>query len=64
MVFKLIREDGLSRKETAKVLGISVNTVDNQIAIAIRKIGKTLGIDLSVKKNFNGLNTFLLGGLF
>jgi RNA polymerase sigma-70 factor (ECF subfamily) len=63
MVFKLLREEGLSRKETAKVLGISVNTVDTQIAIAVRKIGEALGLDLSVKRNINGLHSFLLSGL-
>ncbi len=60
MVFKLLREEGLSRKDTALALGISVNTVDNQVAIAVRKIGETLGLDLSIKKNFTGLRTFLL----
>jgi RNA polymerase sigma-70 factor (ECF subfamily) len=60
MVFKLLREEGLSRKETAQVLGISVNTVDNQIAIAVRKIGETLGLDLTIKKNYSGLRSFLL----
>lgn len=60
MVFKMLREEGLSRKETAKVLGISVNTVDNQIAIAVKRIGEALGLDLSVKKNINGLRSFLL----
>jgi RNA polymerase sigma-70 factor (family 1) len=60
MVFKLLREEGLSRTETAHALGISVNTVDNQVAIAVRKIGETLGLDLSVRKNFTGLRTFLL----
>lgn len=60
MVFKLLREEGLSRKETAQVLGISANTVDNQIAIAVRKIGETLGMDLTIKKNYSGLQSFLL----
>lgn len=49
MVFKLLREENLSRKETAISLGISVNTVDNQVAIAIRKISDALGIDISDK---------------
>lgn len=60
MVFKMLREEGLSRKETAKVLGISANTVDNQVAIAIKRIGEGLGLDLSIKKNINGLKSFLL----
>ncbi|MGQ1889547.1 RNA polymerase sigma-70 factor [Thermophagus sp. OGC60D27] len=60
LVFKLLREEGLSRKETAKVMGISVNTVDNQVAIAVRKIGDALGIDLTLKRNVTRLRTFLL----
>ncbi len=60
MVFKLLREEGLSRKDTAKVLNISVNTVDNQVAIAVRKIGEALGLDLTVKRNVSGLRSVLL----
>jgi len=60
MVFKMLREEGLSRKETAKVLGISANTVDNQVAIAVKRIGEGLGLDLSLKRNINGLKSFLL----
>ncbi|WP_163713088.1 RNA polymerase sigma-70 factor [Mangrovibacterium lignilyticum] len=46
IIFKLIREDGLNRNEVADILGISVKTVDNQIAIAVRKIADRLNIDL------------------
>jgi len=46
IIFKLIREDGLNRNEVADILGISVKTVDNQIAIAVRKIADQLNIDL------------------
>ncbi|MGM0497240.1 MAG: sigma-70 family RNA polymerase sigma factor, partial [Bacteroidota bacterium] len=60
MIFKLLREEGFSRKDTAKVLGISVNTVDNQVAFAVKKIGETLGLDLTVKRNLTRLRTFLL----
>ena len=38
IVFRLMREERLGRAETAKILGVSVKTVDNQLAIAIRKI--------------------------
>jgi DNA-directed RNA polymerase specialized sigma24 family protein len=38
MIFKLIREDGLKYKEVSDILNISVNTIDVQIAIAIKKI--------------------------
>lgn len=42
MVFKLVKEDGLSYKEAAHVLGLSVGTVDNQLVIAIKKIASAL----------------------
>lgn len=42
LVFKLIKEDGLSYKEAAQVLGLSVATVDNQLVIAVRKIASAL----------------------
>ncbi len=38
IIFKLVREDGLKYKEVADILNISVNTVDAQMVIAIRKI--------------------------
>jgi RNA polymerase sigma-70 factor (family 1) len=38
MIFKLVREDGLKYKEVADILNISVNTIDVQMAIAIKKI--------------------------
>lgn len=60
IIFKLLREDGVSRKEAAEILDISVKTIDNQIAIAVERIAKTLQIDLSSKKNRSGLQSFLL----
>jgi RNA polymerase sigma-70 factor (family 1) len=38
MVFRLIKEDGLKYKEAASLLNISVKTVENQLAIALKKI--------------------------
>ena len=38
MIFKLIREDGLKYKEVGDILNISVNTIDAQMAIAVKKI--------------------------
>jgi RNA polymerase sigma-70 factor (ECF subfamily) len=35
-IFKLIREDGLKYKEVAEILNISVNTIDAQMAIAVK----------------------------
>lgn len=42
MIFKLIREDGLSYKEVASILSISVNTIDAQMAIAVKRITTAL----------------------
>ena len=42
LVFQLIKEDGLKYKEAADVLNLSVLTVRNQLAIAVRKIAHTL----------------------
>jgi RNA polymerase sigma-70 factor (family 1) len=44
MIFKLVREDGLRYKEVADILNISVNTIDVQMAIAIKKICSMLAI--------------------
>jgi RNA polymerase sigma-70 factor (family 1) len=38
MVFRLVKEDGLKYKQVAAVLNISVKTVENQLAIAIKKL--------------------------
>jgi len=42
MIFKLIKEDGLKYKDVARLLDLSVKTVEAQLAIAIRKIGQAL----------------------
>ncbi|MBS1654555.1 MAG: RNA polymerase sigma-70 factor [Bacteroidetes bacterium] len=44
MIFKLIREDGLKYKEVSAILNISVNTIDAQMAIAVKKICESLNI--------------------
>lgn len=46
IVYKLIREDGLRYKEVAEILNISVKTIDNQLAIALKKIGKAINVNL------------------
>ncbi len=48
LIFKLAKEDQLKYKEIAILLNISVKTIDQQIAIALRKISETLHI--SIKK--------------
>ena len=42
LIFQLVKEDGLKYREAADVLHISVLTVRNQLAIAIRKIAAVL----------------------
>lgn len=44
LIFRLIKADGLTYKETAELLDISVKTVDAQLTIAVKKI--TLAIRL------------------
>ncbi|HJZ41374.1 MAG TPA: RNA polymerase sigma-70 factor [Bacteroidales bacterium] len=41
-IFRLSREDDMSYRDIAMVLGLSVNTVENQMAIALRKLRKLL----------------------
>lgn len=49
MIFKLIREDGLKYKEVAEILNISVNTIDAQMAIAVKRICDGLQITRPAK---------------
>ncbi len=46
MIFKLAKEDGLKYREVAEVLNISVKTVENQLAIALQKIGNVVSFDI------------------
>lgn len=47
LVYRLVKEDGLRYREVSEILNISIKTIDNQLAIALRKIGKA--IDLKLK---------------
>ncbi|WP_109700283.1 RNA polymerase sigma-70 factor [Chitinophaga deserti] len=44
VIFKMIKEDGLKYREVADILNLSVKTIENQITIAIRKIGNEIQI--------------------
>jgi RNA polymerase sigma-70 factor (family 1) len=46
MIFKLVKEDGLKYNEIAQLLNISVKTIDNQMAIAVKKIGNAINFNL------------------
>lgn len=42
LIFKLVKEDGLSATEVAEILDISYKTVTTQLAIALRKLEELL----------------------
>lgn len=46
IIFKLVKEDELRYKEVAEILSISVKTVENQITIALKKIGSAINFDI------------------
>jgi RNA polymerase sigma-70 factor (ECF subfamily) len=48
-VFKLVKEDGLPYKEVADILNISIKTIDNQLAIALKKISQAIGVQWKVR---------------
>jgi RNA polymerase sigma-70 factor (ECF subfamily) len=50
MVFKLVKEDGLSYKEAASLLNLSVSTIDNQLVLAVRKISQSIFYHFSKDK--------------
>lgn len=53
MIFKLVREDGLRYKEVAEILNISVNTIDVQMAIAVKRICRALDIEKKTGKKIS-----------
>ena len=48
LIFKLIKEDGLKNKEVAELLNLSTKTVENQMTIALRKIGQSIQFRVAV----------------
>ena len=47
LIFKLIKEDGLKYKNVAELLGLSVKTVEAQLAIALKKIAASLKLPVA-----------------
>jgi RNA polymerase sigma-70 factor (ECF subfamily) len=43
VVFKLVKEDGLKQKDVAELLHLSLKTVENQLAIAVKRIAVAIG---------------------
>lgn len=44
LIFQLVREDHLRYKEVSEILNISVNTIDAQMAIAVKRLCSALNI--------------------
>ncbi len=67
VVFQLVRIDGLRYREVAEILNISVKTVENQVGIAIQKIGSKLAHHLQNQKSHRflkwGSGALVLAGL-
>jgi len=57
MIFKLIRQDGLKYREVAEILNISVNTIDAQMAIAVKKIAAALQYEIEPLKEIRKFKT-------
>ncbi len=57
VVYKLVREDGLTYKEVAEVLDISPRTVENHIATAVKKIAASLNIDFSAYRQSSSFSS-------
>lgn len=49
LIYKLAKEDRLRYKEIAELLDLSVKTIDNQLSIALKRIGEAIS-SYSVKK--------------
>jgi RNA polymerase sigma-70 factor (family 1) len=45
LIFKLVKEEGFSYKETADVLHISIKTVDAQLVTALRKLTQAIRLE-------------------
>jgi RNA polymerase sigma-70 factor (ECF subfamily) len=53
LIFKLVKEDRLKYSEIAELLHISIKTIDNQMAIAIRRIAAAVRVDLQTPATTN-----------
>jgi RNA polymerase sigma-70 factor (ECF subfamily) len=53
IVYKMVKENGLSYKEVGEILNISPRTVENHIAAAIKKLASLLDADFPLpRKSF------------
>lgn len=51
LILQLVKENGLRYEEVASILDISALTVRNQLAIAVKKLGKVLPVYLGYPEN-------------
>jgi RNA polymerase sigma-70 factor (family 1) len=51
IIFKLVKEDGLRYNDIASLLNISVKTIDNQMAIALKKISSAIHFEFKKANN-------------
>jgi len=47
MIFSLVKENDFKYKEAAEIMNVSIKTVENQLAIALKKISVSINFDLS-----------------
>ena len=47
LIFKLVKEDGLKYKEVAELLQLSIKTIEAQMAMALRRIGKYMHMEVN-----------------
>lgn len=47
VIFKLVKEDGLKYREVAELLQLSVKTIEAQMAIALRRLGKYMQLEIN-----------------
>ena len=50
LIFKFVREDGLSYSEVAEILGLSIKTIDAQMVIAVSRIRAKLKLIKGIYK--------------
>ncbi len=46
LIFKLVKEEGLKYREVAELMDIAVKTVENQMTLALKKIGGAINFDI------------------
>lgn len=51
IIFKLVKEDGLKYKEVAELLQLSIKTIEAQMAIALRRLGKCMQLEINTLSN-------------